>query len=215
MGGPIQIVFRKEDGTVRTPICWTNPWPHNIHCMQFLNKDQKFMNECIGNSDEQWKAEGGSVGGVYPNESYGIIVIDWKLNKILSCNDYSNSWGHMGSYYFTNAEAYNSEHVDDMNKLIANQRLVCAERYSPKTKSFSDGPSVEGKSLKQIAQMLEELEKKKMFYVKVDMKPFECICFDKSPEGFAAIKEMMKKDGFAIKDEEWASFVGSEKTEAK
>ncbi len=223
MGGYIKLVFRDENDSVRKAVVWTNPTPHEIHSMRMLNKDRALIDEMFAYPIEKEHAVNSSMA---PDE-YGIIVIDWKLNKISACSHYTGI-GRVGSTWMSYPEMFGPDHVEEMTLLANNNRILSLARLTDsarkrknlvleKDSDWEDGPSLVGKSFSEINKIADEnfkqdIKQKKpkghrsFFFVRFDMRPFEVLNFRDGPSGFKAIKKMLEQDGFQV-DGDWSEHI--------
>lgn len=208
MGGSIRFVFRDVDGTVHIRNVWTNFLPIFFADPRLINKDRAFIEETIlsvpldGNES------------VSPVE-YGIVVLDWKLNKLSYCNSYS-SFGYLFTTYFTHPHIYSGkdEIIKITKSLHGEGRLI----------SIVDGNTMLGRkngiNLDLSRNSYDEVLTKirgtdtddfPFCYVKFDIGltviPYY-INFDENIDiPMTKLVDQLISDGFTINQNEWSDYI--------
>jgi len=208
MGGTIQFVFRDTDGSVHKRLTWTNSMPYVLMDPRIYQKDRSVVDEVINRPNIYAAPE--SQNRVAPN-GYGLVVLDWKLDKLYSCNDYS-LFGFLSSFNVTSPEIFSSkeEIIRDLKILAKQNRILAPCRYSNQSPidktEFEDVGDFRGKSLEEIQAELKKLnENYSIHHLRLDLSPINVICFSNTPAGYKSIKKMMQKDGFVL-GKGWSKF---------
>lgn len=208
MGGTIQFVFRDIDGSVHKRLTWTNSLPYVLIDPKIYKKDRSVVDEVLNEPNIYDAPE--SRNRVAPH-GYGLVVLDWKLDKLYSCNGYS-TYGFLSSFNVTDPEIFSSgEEITRDLKILAEQKRILAPcRYShqspPDKTEFEDVGDFRGKTLEEMQAELKKLNKNHpIHHLRLDLYPIKVICFSESTAGYKSMKKMMQEDGFVL-GKGWSSF---------
>lgn len=208
MGGMIQFVFRDQDGSVHKRLTWTNCMPYVLTDPGIYRYNRAVIDEILNEPNIYDAPE--KENRIAPN-GYGLIVLDWKLNKLYSCNGYSY-FGFLSGFNFTVPE-YSSEEEEingQFNQLAKDNRILAGCVFSidspPHAVEFSDKVDLKGNSLEEIRSKLKAFSKKhNVHYVRIDLSPIQVSCFSDNSFGYQAMRKIMKEDGFVL-GKGWSKF---------
>jgi hypothetical protein len=124
MGGSLTVWFRFRDGSTAAQQRWTNPLPYWMHHPRMFRGDREFVQSYLENS-----------GRVEPQPlaptGYGLVVVDFAANRLLSMQDYT-TFGRIHPSYLADPEWLASREAAQYAALLAEGRL-CRELHGKRT----------------------------------------------------------------------------------
>ena len=227
MGGCIGITIREENGKEHRMCRWTNPTPHFINHSKFIEKDKSHLENYLKTWYEMVDDYNGpkklNMSDVYapspylaPME-YGLIVVDYKTNKVLHSQGYTSLGSLLPSSLSLCAmsgrdDDYAKEELEDAKKLFDTGKIISARGYSKETGIVEiEEPTFDEviKNQKRSFNFLKET-KTLMTDLFLDMSPWEIKKFDESAEGVVELKKEVINLGFKItkeEEKEWKCFL--------
>lgn len=213
MGGTIGFTIREKSGKEHRMFRWTNAFPNFFNDIKFIEQDEQHLKKYLrvwydmvkayesGDTSELPMADVYVPGaGLYPSE-YGLIVVDYASNTVLSLQEYS-AIGEMNTFHFSNVIDGRPKDEDSEREAQRIMRLFEAGRMirmnTPDNRKSID---IRGFSMEQLAKVYA--------YVVLDMSPWKIINFDFDRKGFNTLKEAIKGLGFEFSEEEekgWTEF---------
>lgn len=231
MGGTIKVILREEDGTIHNMYRWTNSFPQFINSTKFISKDKEHLRDYMKiylDMKQDWEEnhETGkfkyNMTPCYLPEStslapcgYGILVIDYLNNRVISANGYSSP-GSLDSLLLSFLVSKKEREIlidtnlvpevimNDYQKLFDDGKIFeceCFENEQLVTKSISK---------EDVINKLKQLQKKRAYAkFNIDMSPWVVTSYMDGEEDFAKVKEeMMELFEFTENDhKEWNEYV--------
>lgn len=199
MGGSIAVVCRRTDGSVHSLLRWTNPLPGFIHDIRFLNKDEDFMQAYIDQPPAWHEDEPDFSWPILPAE-YGIVLLDWQNNKIISANHYT-SFGFEHSFPFIFPGNILPSPEQEHRALFDSGKIVGVDSF----RQDGTGFSAEGMSYDEFIEALDKLDREQsvaMLRILFDMSPFEVINLSSGENEFRQVRKLIEAEGIDV-DPSW------------
>lgn len=206
MGGCITVVCRMPDGTTHSLLRHTGQLPYRIHDPRFFKKDESWLQEYIDEKPYLYEKEDDFFQPAAPTE-YGIVVIDWKNNKIISANHYFNigvTYTHQW-YWVKDGKACPSEDPE-MRQLWEMKKV--AGLYFPTDEQVYYHLKTDT-TFEQFSEALAKIDAAERRvgrwspFVMLDMSPFEVKHFETDQEGFEKARVAILEEGIELDLEAW------------
>lgn len=220
MGGSIAIIYRRPNGEVISRIKWTNVMPELLSDLELFAKNDDWMMEFMSGGNAWLKEDAPdkhSQMPIAPSE-YGLIVIDFQKDSILSWNHYTIP-GHLGSDYFANADRFARLSDSSDGGILIESREDEVTGHSKKLywskrvhtiRCFNEAKTVvgvEGWEWQRFIAKLDEL--KDYCQVYFDMRPFKveifpkwCNDYKEEEASMFLCKKRMEELGFVFSPED-------------
>lgn len=224
MGGTIRVILKEEDGKEHRMNRWTNSFPGFIESEKFINKDpehlKKYMKAYLEMKEDYEKNhESGkfklNMTDVYLPETdylgptgYGLLVIDYTNNKILSNQGYSFP-GYLQTLKVLGAfDEKDRKRLAECN-IMDEEEAMCIEKWAEEGKlsgRYYDKENEEliiNKITREELVALAKSDKIPIYYDYIlDMSPWEVKLYDEDKEGYAQMKQDMIEIGFEFTEED-------------
>ena len=236
MGGTVSVTVREEDGTEHRMERWTNALSHFVTNLKLCQKDPKHLKEYLStwkDFEDDWKKNGHKFDRdkgnyeVFENQmtpcyypavglapvDYGLVVIDFKTNNILSMQGYTSLNVVLGSSIRMAMGGYEDpDELDRFKELLYDRRITTYE-----TVAFGLGGSGTIKEDLTNAKPCQVLNRFKddgrhvgIEYLHVDLSPFTLEDFEESAQGALAMKGRLAELGFRYtkkEDKGWLDWI--------
>lgn len=248
MGGTIRVILREENGTIHKMFRWTNSFPWFVNHMGLVNKDPKHLKaymrayvemkiDYLKNKDKpdvegEEKFENFMTSAYFPEADwiapagYGLLVIDYMKDKILSCQGYS----HVGNVdmgklrmalddseenRFIRSGMIQDDEIESYKTMLEEGRIAEHVMWDLKEEGFVSHNRTKEEilgftSINFYEDKSEEARELKWSHFKLDLNPWEVFNYDESVEGYAEFKEKMVELGFEFTEEDeklWNEYV--------
>lgn len=205
MGGCITVIIREENGQTHSLLRHTGRLPSILSNPKLFKKDESWLQSYINEKPYLYENDPDFKQPAAPS-SYGIIVIDWQNNKIISANHYCNigvSYPHLWYEIRDRKVLPTSDPVIkelwEMKKILG---LYCpAERES---QDINDTATFEEFCLAMAEFSSSKTNRKRLPpFILLDMSPFEVQQFETDPEGFEKARLAILSEGINVDTEAW------------
>lgn len=208
MGGTVAVTIRFEDGTVEPMGRWTNSLPGFFQDVKFVKKDQSHLDEYLRDwfeMKDDWDKNHKSGRFEFPMTpcygnwrhiaptGYGLVVIDYKTETILSMQGYSSLNTFHSSRILMNNNESREEIAEAIKHFVENGHAYYILRTD-----------FEGLHRKKYIGTIEEFiiwnEKNwhEIFQIEFDLTPWKIIHIDETQEGAKAFFEKLIELDFDI-----------------
>jgi hypothetical protein len=208
MGGTIAITLREKDGTEYRMNRWTNTMPSFVEHTGFINGDKKHIEDFLS-TWKKMKADSEAKSNklimtecyepydnicLHPN-SYGLVVIDFVNNVILSMQSYTE----LGNILVTHSMLQNEHYYDeDYISVIKN----FADAGTTKLKVSKTKELIEISSYEHLLRTLKKCDKFICNKLQLDMRPFSIEKFEETLEGSNLLRKRVLELGFKLSQKE-------------
>jgi hypothetical protein len=198
MGGPYNLVFRDIDKKVYAAEIYTRSVCYLLTTVDTLLKKDHIL-DYVSNEPQTTIAPFG----------YGIVVVDYVENVILSAQGYGTvfeeCWSGFSNSMFTMGRSGELDEKKRLNDLLAystKHRLVTNHWDKTKAKSHPI-------KSKNVDDFLKEFPREKYGSSNIYFKhtPFKVYNKDEDRKGFGFVKKKLKDLGIPVAEEEWDDFV--------
>lgn len=232
MGGTVSVTVREENGTEHRMERWTNALSYFVTNLKLCQKDPKHLKEYLStwkDFEDDWKKNGHKFDSdkknyeVFENQmtpcycpavglapvDYGLVVIDFKTNNILSMQGYTSLNVVLGSSIRMVMSGYDDpDELDRFKELLYDRRITTYETFG------GSGMIKEDLTKTKPCQVLNRFKDMStiigMEYLRVDLSPFTLEDFEESAQGALAMKGRLAELGFQYtkkEDKGWLDWI--------
>jgi len=219
MSGCLTVIIREENGNVHTLLKHSGSISRIIHHPHFLNKEKQWLKDYIKEGNYLYEDDPDFEWDGKPAE-YGIVVIDWAENKIIT----SNMQSCIGSITCSRFCVWNCKVPDNyINKVLFDEGKVkgiifeglSADGINPYTVKLD--PEID--SYDKLCDKNHEFQTSgqitstaNMPSIWLDMEPFEVIDipWDDRVESTRKVRIEIEKLNIPIKEKAWDDYIEEE-----